>query len=196
MKAWLIGAGVALLTLAVAALAHLRSFTGKLELLPATYDLFDQDGDGNTDLTATRFKFANRPWHKLFAPISLRYAPMWKFTVLTNDGAGSFVEGFEPRVLHRNRHDSLEDYFEFMVHDMPPLKADWKMRVTRTVEYRLTSPFSSITRSVKMPQEVWESDVLRPPIRFPDRPPPTNQQPAFLTNGGSIFGEPELHYTP
>jgi hypothetical protein len=64
------------------------------------------------------------------------------------------------------------------------------------VTYNLSSPFSSITRSVKMPQEVWESDALPPPIRFTERPTATDEQPSFLTNGGTIFGERQFHYTP
>jgi hypothetical protein len=198
------GMGVVLGLLTIAGLARRSTSIGKIEVLPDIYGWMQgagQEDKGNRVVSA-RFKFANRR-HTLLAGISGSSIPMWQFMALTNDGAGTFVAAFEPTIMNFGPHDDGHDHFEFTVHDARLLSMDWKVRVIHRVRYNLMSPFSSITRKVETPLDVWESDVQRPlppgiiaPFGMPDSRRGANEQPAFLTNGGAIFREHELHYTP
>ena len=127
---------------------------------------------------------------------------------LTNDGSGRFVRAFEPDI--GAFWTAGTNFYDLWIRDERLLNCDWKVRVMRSARYELPKLFHSFAATMPAPSEAWESDVIRPSLsnwkweptpqmterfRFPDRPTPTNEQPAFLTNGGTIFGERELHYT-
>src|SRR5262245_15671456 len=150
------------------------------------------------------FQFENRR-HALLGSNPMNAT--WLFMVLTNNGSGAFV----PALLAEPANFRTPDdggYYEFWMRDTRLLDFEWKLRVTRTFGYRLPWPVSSIWARVRTPADVWESDIMHPSIsnwtwesgaesarsfRFPERPTATNSPPAFLTNGGSLFGGEERY---
>jgi len=150
------------------------------------------------------FRIVERPHKWGFLSVTML---TWKLMALTNDGGGRFVRAFEPTMA--GFHNAGTNFYEFWVRDQRLLDCDWKVRMVRTMRYELPKLFHSFAATMPAPSEVWESAVMHPSLsnwkfepqtqgsdtfHFPDRPTPTNQQPSFLTNDGTIFGERGLRY--
>jgi hypothetical protein len=137
--------------------------------------------------------------------------PALSFVVFTNDRQGNFVAGFEPS--ETTFSIAGPNTYNFWVRDARLLDYEWKVQVVRRVRYQLPRVFRFLASGVPGHSERWMSDAIKPSLsnwkfeptaetststvfRFPDHPTPTNEQPSFLTNGGSLFGvERELRYT-
>jgi hypothetical protein len=202
-KSWL-GLSAVAITLVASGIAALSPSPARKITALGGLELTGLDGKGNAAIYPAHFRFQNRE-HKF-----LRVSPTdatWHFTMLTNDSSGVFRLAFQAEPFEFRSPDD-GDYYEFWMRDARLVNCDWKVHVTRRFSIHLPSVLHFITRSISTPADVWESDVMRPSLsnwkweptvqradhfHFPDRPTPTNEQPAFLTNG-SLFGEPELHY--
>lgn len=195
-----------LATLAVFfAIADFRRHSGKVTLL-ANQVVRGFDRKGVQVVSPARFRFQNYE-RKVFGLAATSTA--WSFVVLTNNGRGRFVAGFEPNEASFNTANA--NTYDFWVRDARLLDYEWKVHVVRKVRYKVPRIFSFLASTVPGPDDIWVSEAIKPPLdkwkfepvqqeaaasfRFPDRPTPTNEQPSFLTNSGTIFGERGLHYT-
>ena len=183
--------------------ARLHSHSGKVTVVAN----LERRGFDNTGLAVIspallRFQDDGRKIPGLAAT-----AVAWSFIIRTTDGRGNFITEFQPK--EASFSTSIGDTYEFWVRDARLIDCNWKVRVVRKVRYQLPRIFRFIASTVPGPDNSWESDVITPALsnwkweprtqpaglfHFPDRPTPTNEQPFFLTNGGTIFGERELHY--
>lgn len=183
--------------------AHFRPSSGKVTMLSAM-EPRGFDDKGLPIISAAMFRLRD-DGHKV--PRLAATAVAWRFLVLTNDGKGTFVVAAAPNEASFSRTSG--DNYEFWVRDAGLLDCEWKVQVVRKVRYRLPRIFSFIASTVPGPTDIWTSDRMKPSLkrwkfeprtatserfRFPDRPTPANEQPAFLRSGATVFGNRELHY--
>jgi hypothetical protein len=196
---------VAVLGIALLALARPQTSLGKITIIPGL-ELHSNQGPDTSGTYPAHFRFENRQ-HKVLAfnPVNV----VWRFLVLTNNTTGAFLPAFETGPVGLRTPDD-GGHYEFWLRDSRLLDCNWKLQVNRTFRFYLPAPINSLWRSIRSPADIWETDTMHPSIsnwkwgsgtdsfrtfRFPDQPTPTNETPAFLTNGGSLFGG-EIHYIP
>jgi hypothetical protein len=207
-KWWLRLTAVAgILGIVLLARALSRGSLGKITIIPGL-EFHSNEGPGTSGTYPAHFSFQNRQLKILaFNPVNV----VWRFLVLTNNSNGAFLPAFETVPVDLRTPDD-GGHYEFWLRDPRLLDCDWKLQVNRTFRYYLPAPLSSLWRSIRTPADIWETDTMHRSVsnwkwgsgvdslrtfRFPDRVTPTNELPAFLTNGGSLFGgDSEIRYVP